>query len=221
MFVLILRQHEQAAAPPPPYDFGPSPKVAINSEPSVPTSITPEKISVIDNTNHGPPPYGPMDENLASSSPVDGSPQGRASSTQSVPRHGNSPSTLNTQSVPPHEAYHQTHGHPIPSPIVSVHSSVGDITGTTITNVGNNNSYGRFQARQSAPHHNAYYPRHGHPNSSPSVSVITNTDAQSIPHHNAYHLPQGRPSVSVHSGEGKITGTLITNVGDNNIYEDS
>ena len=193
VFVLTLRRHERAAAPPPPYDFGPSPKVAINSKPSVPTSIIPEKITVIDNTHLGPPPnpYGPMYENLASSSPMDGSSQGRASSTQSVPRHGNSTSTLNTQSLPPHEAYHPTHGHPISSPSVSVHSSVGDITGTTITNVGNNNSYGRPQARQSAPHNNAHHPT------------------------------QGRPSVSVHSGVGKITDTTITNVGDNNIYEDS
>ena len=235
MFFLILRRHKRPAAPPPPYDFGPSPKV--------PTSILLEKISSIDNTHLSPHPnpYGPMYGNLASSFLMDESPQGRESSTQSVPPHGNSLSTLNTQSVPLHQAYHPTHGHVISSPSVSVHSSVGDITGTTITNVGTNNSYGHPQASlsyshppmytletQSASHHNTCHPIHGHPISSPSVSVnsegyITNTEAQSIPHHNAYHPTQGRPisgpSVSVHSGVGKITDTTITNIGDNNIYE--
>ena len=152
--------------------------------------------------------------NLASSSLMDGSPQGRASSTQSVSHHSKSSSMLNTQSIPPYEAWHSTCQHPISSPSMSVNLSAGDITGTTITNVGNNNSY------------------YGHPQASlrPSVLVnseghITNTDKQSIPHHNTYHPTQGgpisNPSVSVQSGVGKITDTTITNVGDNNIYEDS
>ena len=205
VFVLILCRHEQPAAPqsPPPYNFGPSPKVVINGKPSVLTSTIPEKI---DNTHLSPPPnpYGPMDGSL----------QGRASSTQSVPPHSNSTSTLNTQSVPPHEVYHPTHGYPISSPSVSVQSSVGDITSTTITNVGNNNSYRHPQA---SLHPSVLVNSEGH---------ITNTNTQSIPHHNTYHLatqggPISNPSVSVQLGVGKITDTTITYVGDNNIYEDS
>ena len=119
-----------------------------------------------------------------------------------------------THNLSPHEAYHPTHRYPISSPSVSVQLSVGHITGTTITNVGNNNSYGRPQA---SLHPSVLVNSEGH---------ITNTDAQSIPHHNACHLatlggPISNPSVSVQSGVGKITDATITYVGDNNIYEDS
>ena len=191
---MVLRRRKEIAARPPPYNSGPLPKVH-SDIPSVPTSLTPN-FSVMDDTQLMPHP-DPIYGYPTTSSPMKpyGNLQGSASDSH-PPMY-----TLDAQSVPYNHPSHP-HRHPISSPAVSVNSATGDITDSTITNVGNNNSHGNSQESPSDSWHPPMY----------------TLDTQSVPYYHAYHPhrhPISSPTVSVNSG-GHITNTAISNVGDNN-----